>query len=236
MEASDHRYRAREALRGNWVTAVLVCLVAGILTGSSFSSDININFEGGQPIQITLPEQYEEILVGVLGISLAFLTVVAVVISVVGLILGGVIEIGKARYHLNLIDGAAARFDDLFTAFPQFLSALVMNLVRQVLITLGMLLLVIPGVMLVFSYAAAPYIMAQDPQCEGLEALRRSRELMKGNRMELFLLDLSFIGWDLLSLLTLGIGSLFLNPYKEAARASFFRHIGLGYQGDSVEF
>ena len=236
MEASDHRYRAREALRGNWVTAVLVCLVAGILTGSSFSSDININFEGGQPIQITLPEQYEEILVGVLGISLAFLTVVAVVISVVGLILGGVIEIGKARYHLNLIDGAAARFDDLFSAFPQFLSALVMNLVRGLLITLGMLLLVIPGVMLTFSYAAAPYIMAQDPECEGLEALRRSRELMKGNRMELFLLDLSFIGWDLLSLLTLGIGSLFLNPYKEAARASFFRHIGLGYQGDSVEF
>ena len=236
MEASDHRYRAREALRGNWVTAVLVCLVAGILTGSSFSSDININFEGGQPIQITLPEQYEEILVGVLGISLAFLTVVAVVISVVGLILGGVIEIGKARYHLNLIDGAAARFDDLFSAFPQFLSALVMNLVRGLLITLGMLLLVIPGVMLTFSYAAAPYIMAQDPECEGLEALRRSRELMKGNRMELFLLDLSFIGWDLLSLFTLGIGSLFLNPYKEAARASFFRHIGLGYQGSSVEF
>jgi uncharacterized membrane protein len=236
MEASDHRYRAREALRGNWVTAVLVCLVAGILSGSSFSSDININFEGGQPIQITLPEQYEEILVGVLGISLAFLTVIAVVISVVGLILGGVMEIGKARYHLNLIDGAAARFEDLFSAFPQFLSALVMRLVRQVLITLGMLLLVIPGVMLTFSYAAAPYIMAQDPECEGLEALRRSRELMKGNRMELFFLDLSFIGWDILSLLTLGIGSLFLNPYKEAARASFFRHIGLGYQGDSVEF
>lgn len=236
MESSDHRYKAREALRGNWVTAVLVCLVAGILSGSSFSSDININFEGGQPIQITLPEQYEEILVGVLGISLAFLTVVAVVISVVGLILGGVIEIGKARYHLNLIDGAAARFDDLFSAFPQFLAALVMNLVRQVLVSLGMLLLVIPGVMLTFSYAAAPYIMAQDPECEGLEALRRSRELMKGNRMDLFLLDLSFIGWDLLSLLTLGIGSLFLNPYKQAARASFFRHIGLGYQGDSVEF
>ena len=54
--------------------------------------------------------------------------------------------------------------------------------------------------------------------------------------MDLFLLDLSFIGWDLLSLLTLGIGSLFLNPYKEAARASFFRNIGLGHQGDSVEF
>ena len=94
----------------------------------------------------------------------------------------------------------------------------------------------IPGVMLVFSYAAAPYIMAQDPQCEGLEALRRSRELMKGNRMDLFLLDLSFIGWDILSLFTLGIGSLFLNPYKEAARASFFRNISLGIQGDSVEF
>lgn len=236
MEASDHRYRAREALRGNWVTAVLVCLVAGILTGSSFSSDININFEGGQPIQITLPEQYEEILVGVLGISLAFLTVVAVVISVVGLILGGVIELGKVRYHLNLIDGVAARFEDLFSAFPRFAAALVMNLVRTLLITLSTLLLVIPGVILTFSYAAAPYIMAEDPECSGTEALRRSRELMKGNKVDLCWLELSFIGWDILALFTLGIGNLFLNPYKEAAKASFFRHIGLGYQGDSVEF
>ena len=229
MESSDHRYKAREALRGNWVTAVLVCLVAGILSGTSFDVDINFDLSGGQPIQVTLPPEY-------LGTALPILTILAAVAVVAGLILGGVMEIGKARYHLNLIDGAAARFDDLFTAFPQFLSALVMNLVRQVLVALGTLLLVIPGVMLVFSYAAAPYIMAQDPECEGLEALRRSRELMKGNRMDLFLLDLSFIGWDLLSLLTLGIGSLFLNPYKEAARASFFRNIGLGHQGDSVEF
>ena len=236
MEASAHRYRAREALRGNWVTAVLVCLVAGILSGTSFDVDINFDLTGGQPIQVTLPPEYQQLLGGILGAALPILTILAAVAVVAGLILGGVMEIGKARYHLNLIDGAAARFEDLFSAFPQFLSALVMRLVRGLLITLGMLLLVIPGVMLVFSYAAAPYIMAQDPECEGLEALRRSRELMKGNRMELFLLDLSFIGWDLLSLFTLGIGSLFLNPYKEAARASFFRHIGLGCQSDSVEF
>ena len=236
MEASDHRYRAREALRGNWVTAVLVCLVAGILSGTSFDVDINFDLSGGQPIQVTLPPEYQQLLGGILGAALPILTILAAVAVVVSLILGGVIELGKVRYHLNLIDGAAARFEDLFSAFPRFAAALVMNLVRTLLITLGTLLLVIPGVILTFSYAAAPYIMAEDPECSGTEALRRSRELMKGNKVDLCWLELSFIGWDILALFTLGIGNLFLNPYKEAAKASFFRHIGLGYQGNSVEF
>ena len=235
MEASDHRYRAREALRGNWVTAVLVCLVAGIVSGTGFDVDINFDLSGGQPIQVTLPPDYQELLGGILGVALPVLTTLAVAAVVAGLILGGVMEVGKALYHLNLIDGAAARFEDLFSAFPRFLESMVMNLVRGVLVSLGALL-VIPGIRLHYGYAMAPYIMAQDPQCSGLEALRRSRELMKGNKLELFWLQTTFIGWMILVTLTLGVGNLFLNPYMEAAKASFFRNISLGHQGNPVEF
>lgn len=235
MEASAHRSRAREALRGNWVTAVLVCLVASLITGAGITPEININFEGGDPIQVTLPQQYQEFLQNVLGISLAVIMILAMVMAVVGLILGGVMELGKARYHMNLIDGAAARFEDLFCGFPQFLQALVMTLVRDLLIVLGSLLIV-PGIILSFSYAMAPYILAEDPGCSGTDALRYSRRLMKGHKLDLAMLELSFIGWIILSLFTLGIGGLFLEPYMEAAKASFYRDICQPSQTCSVEF
>ena len=236
MEASAHRYRAREALRGNWVIAVLVCLVAGILSGGGTGADIEFKFEGGNPIQVSLPEQYQEVFHEILGISLSLLMVVSLVMLVLGLMLGGVMEVGKARYHSNLIFGNEARFEDLFCAFPRFGSAMVMNLARTLLVALGSLV-VVPGILLHYGYAMAPYILARDPECEGLEALRRSRTMLKGHKMDLFLLEVSFIGWMLLATFALGIGHLFLTPYTEAARASFFADIEAQYRRTpTVEF
>lgn len=228
MEASAHRARARDALRGNWVNAVLVCLLAGIIAGAGTGADININFETSEIIQVTVPEQLERVLAA-LGIALPFILIISTVMLVVGLILGGVMELGKARYFLNLIDRRDAQVGDLFSGFPQFVQALVMNLLRELLIVAGMLLLIVPGLILTYSFALAPYILAEDPECTGWEALQRSRAMMRGHKLELFWLDLTFFGWLLLAALTLGIGSLFLNPYMEAAHASFFR--GLQEQG-----
>ncbi len=58
-----------------------------------------------------------------------------------------------------------------------------------------------------------------------MDALRASKELMDGHKLELFFLDLSFIGWNLLSAFTLGIASLFVNPYQAQARCSFYESI-----------
>lgn len=224
MEASAHRARAREALRGNWVTAVLVSLIAGIISGAGTSPSINFNFESDQPVQITVPEQMEQVL-AVLGIALPVILIISMVMLVVSLILGGVMDLGTARYNLNLIDRREAEFADLFSGFPQFAQALLMNVISGFLIFLGMLLFLVPGVILTYSFALAPYILSEDPNCTGWEALQRSRAMMKGHKLELFWLELTFIGWEILAAFTLGIGSLFLNPYKAAARASFFRDL-----------
>lgn len=228
MEASAHRARARDALRGNWVNAVLVCLLAGIIAGAELSPSININLESNEVFQITVPEQLERFLTA-LGIALPFILIFSTVMLVVGLILGGVMELGKARYFLNLIDRREGQVGDLFSGFPQFVQALVMNLLRDLMIVAGMLLLIVPGVILTYSFAMAPYILSEDPECSGWEALQRSRAMMRGHKGELFWLELTFFGWSLLAAFTFGIGSLFLNPYMEAAHASFFR--GLQEQG-----
>ena len=69
------------------------------------------------------------------------------------------------------------------------------------------------------------YILAENPDLSASEAIEQSKSMMAGNRWRLFCLHVSFIGWDILCSLTLGIGYLWLNPYKNAATAAFYREI-----------
>lgn len=90
---------------------------------------------------------------------------------------------------------------------------------------LWMLLLIIPGLIMSYAYALTPYILKDNPEIEPMEASARSREMMKGHKLELFLLHLSFIGWIVLSILTCGIGFLWLYPYIYTAQASFYENL-----------
>lgn len=228
MEASDFRADARAALSGNWLMAVLVCFVANLITGSGGS--VNVNSNSGQPVQIELPYEMDSFLQNVLGITAGVILAIAIVLMVVSIVLSGVINLGKARYFLNLIDRKEADFSDLFSCFSQFGRALSMELLTLLMVLGGTLLLVVPGIMLMYSYAMSHYILLEDPTLTGWEAMQRSRAMMKGHRFELFWLELTFLGWEILAAFTLGIGSLFLNPYKEAARASFYRSLQNTYR------
>ena len=235
MLASEHRARARTVLRGNWPTAVLVTLLANIISAAGGAPSIELKLQADDPIQVTVPEELSRFLLDVLGVALPIVLTVSMVLLAVQLIMGGVMELGRARYHLNLMDGAAAQAADLFTGFPKFLKALVMSLTRDILTLLGTLLLILPGVMLHYSFAMAPYILTEEADCTGWEALQQSRDLMRGHRFDLFCLELSFIGWKLLAAFTLGIGGLFLTPYIDSTRTSFYRELTGGRYG-TVEF
>ena len=69
------------------------------------------------------------------------------------------------------------------------------------------------------------YILAENPEMSASEAINLSKQMMDGNKWRLFCLRLSFIGWDILCGLTLGIGYLWLNPYKQTAEAVFYREV-----------
>ena len=84
---------------------------------------------------------------------------------------------------------------------------------------------IIPGIIAAYSYAMTGYILAEHPELTAGEAIDRSKQMMYGNRWRLFCLQFSFIGWDILSSLSLGIGTLWLRPYKQAATAAFYRDI-----------
>ncbi len=235
MRAYDHRARARAALRGNWPTAALVSFLAAVLTAAGGGPSIEFKLENNQPVQVTVPEEPSRFLLDVLGMALPMVLMFSMLLLVVRLVMGGVVQMGVARYHLNLLDGAAAQVTDLFTGFPRFLQAMVMSLARDLLTFLGLCLFIVPGVLLYYGFALAPYILTEEPDCTGWEALQRSYALMRGHRLELFWLELTFLGWSILAAFTFGIGNLFLNPYKECARASFCRDLTT-FRRPTVEF
>ena len=99
-----------------------------------------------------------------------------------------------------------------------------------ILIMLWSLLLLIPGIIKAFSYAMTPFIVEENPELTATEAIHRSRMMMRGHKFDLFWLMLSFIGWGILNIFTLGIGSLWLIPYMETSVAAFYVEVKNDYE------
>ena len=106
----------------------------------------------------------------------------------------------------------------------------------EVLAAYGVVLLLwIPVAVKIYSYRLVPYLLADDPALSGREAIDRSRALMDGNKAHALLLDVSFVGWMLLSILTLGILFVFhVGPYIQCANAEFFRALVPPRPGSAV--
>ena len=145
--------------------------------------------------------------------------------AVVYFVLGSIISVGYARFNLDLVDRRDPSFETLFGYFSYWKTTAIARLLQSVYILLWSLLLVISGVIATYSYAMTEFILAEQPELTASEAIAQSKEMMSGNRWRLFCLHISFIGWDILSSLTLGIGYLWLRPYKHAAEAAFYREI-----------
>ena len=96
---------------------------------------------------------------------------------------------------------------------------------RTLFVFLWSLLLIIPGIIMAYAYSMAVFVSNDNPELSAMDAIKKSRELMNGHKWDLFVLDLSFIGWILLACLTAGIGFIFLQPYIDAAHAEFYREI-----------
>lgn len=98
-------------------------------------------------------------------------------------------------------------------------------LLKAIYVYLWALLLFVPGVIKSYSYAMTEFLMRDNPELSGNAAIERSMQMMSGNKLRLFLLDLSFIGWMILSLLTCGLGFILLIPYMNTAHAKFYEEL-----------
>lgn len=214
MDDRNFRAKAREVLQGHWGISVgaaaLAYLLGGLLTGSSFLPD------------------FESDLAQVLGLSFEtpYLSIkITSLLGLVGFIIGGTVQLGYAKFLLSQHDGQPYEVKDLFSQFHRFSQGFMQWFLRFLYTTLWMLLFIIPGIMASYSYAMTPFLMAEDPTLSPSDAIRLSKDMMNGHKGDLFALDLSFIGWAILCILTLNIGRLWLNPYQNAAYAAFYREL-----------
>ena len=114
-------------------------------------------------------------------------------------------------------------FKDAFSGFKvQYGRNIVTLLLVGIKTVLWTLLFIIPGIIKSYEYAIIPYILADDPEISSKDAFKKAKQMMNGNKWRLFKLEFSFIGWTLLCVLTLGIGTFFLIPYVNAATAEFY--------------
>ena len=202
---SELRAQARERLEGQWGTFVLMTFLMLVI-----QTILQIPGYIGSLLEVLSPEN-------VLA-SLSFSNI-SNILSLLALPLSWGLTVSLLRNHReesvdleNLFDGfRGGRYTRVFCAL------FLVNLFTF----LWALLLIIPGIMKAFSYALTPYILLDEPELTARQAITRSCEIMQGRRWKLFCLYLSFIGWGILSLLTFGIGFLWLAPYMNASIDAF---------------
>ena len=134
---------------------------------------------------------------------------------------------GYQTLFLGAVRGGEATAKDMFEGYNKelFSRVLTTTLLYYVYVFLWSLLLLIPGCIKSYSYAMTPYILKDNPEMKNNAAIEESMHMMNGHKLELFILDLSFIGWAILSLLTCGIGFLWLAPYMSMAHVNFYEDL-----------
>jgi len=145
---------------------------------------------------------------------------------IISLLITGPLSLGLAIFFMNLTRCGTADVGVLFTGFKNFGNALGVHFFTFLFTLLWALLLIIPGIIASISYSMSYFILADNPNLPCLEAIRQSKEMMRGYKWQYFCLGFRFLGWVLLAVFfTLGIGLLWVFPYMQASYVQFYERI-----------
>lgn len=145
--------------------------------------------------------------------------------DLISLIIAGPLALGYAMFIITLSKRDNPQIEQLFKGFNDFIRSLATYFLMVIFILLWSLLLIVPGIMKAYSYTMTFYILAEDSEIQTMDALKKSEEMMYGNRMRLFGLQLKFLGWAILALFTLGIGYFWLAPFASTAQYRFYQDL-----------
>ena len=162
------------------------------------------------------------------GIAAIFLVVLLLLLllgSAARIFVFGPLEVGCQGFFARNTE-APAQLDALGSGFHPYWRTVGAMFLRDLFLILWSLLLIVPGIVKAYSYRMTPYILAEYPEMRGREAITLSRQMMAGQKWRAFVLDLSFIGWGLLSALTLGLlGLFYVHPYRYCTNAELYREL-----------
>ena len=140
----------------------------------------------------------------------------------------GPLTAGYFLYMASLLYQKQSDLNKLFAGFHNFVNTMVAGLLQSLLVAIGCILLIVPGIILYCGLSMTYLILIDRPELSGIDALQESWRMMNGHKMEFFCLNCRFIGWSLLCCLTFGIGFLWLSPYMYGAYCNFYRNLRYG--------
>lgn len=154
--------------------------------------------------------------------------------SLLNLFVGSFVGMGCYFLFWDVLRGAPVEMKTLGEPFNDYGRYLIGIVLKSVYTVLWTLLLIVPGIVKSISYSMTYYIMRDNPGMNGEEAIRRSMEMMRGHKMQYFLLELSFIGWIILASIPMGLGLIWLIPYISTACAAFYEELKKDYEARVV--
>ncbi len=175
-----------------------------------------------------LKNRAKQSLTGNWGAAILGLIIYGAIVSListtgVGSFVTGLISLGYISLYVSLLRGTKPTFEGCISAITENIGTKFVSTLLVMLYTfLWSLLFIIPGIVKSYSYAMTSYILLDRPELSATDAIKESEKMMNGHKMDLFILDLSFIGWILLSCLTCGILVLYVEPYMMATRSAFY--------------
>jgi len=170
---------------------------------------------------------YAVLLVLIILAASGIVNVIPGVGSIVALVITGPLTYAVSYMFLKQArDNQQINFEDLARGFKDdFAGTFLIYLMTTIFTALWSLLFVIPGIIKAYSYSMAYYLKADHPEYTWKQCISESQRIMNGHKMELFIQDLSFIGWIIVGSLCLGIGTLWVDAYMNAARAQFYKNV-----------
>jgi uncharacterized membrane protein len=145
-------------------------------------------------------------------------------VNIIETILLTPLSIGVVVYILNIIRNQEHQVNDIFKQYKNVIVIILVNLISSFLIIVGFAFLVIPGIIISLILAMTSFVLADGSQ-NIMETLRKSKELMNGYKWNYFLFNLSFIGWFLLGIFTLGLIYIYAFPYMSVANALYYEEL-----------
>lgn len=153
---------------------------------------------------------------------------------VVAIFISPSLTLSHTKVYLGVVQNRQLRAGDAFEGFYDFWTAFKVNFFQALFTILWSLLFVVPGIIKYFSYSMAMYIAAENPGMSALEAVNKSKEMMNGKKMDMFVLTISFLGWYLIGSITFGIAYIWILPYVNTTFANFYNSIKNEYTFNSA--
>lgn len=209
----EYKEEAKSLMVGKYGPIILTLLIVGFIQGipnqlsDQYGGSYDYDFNTGRWVVQEATNQ---------GLASLF--------SLIASILVALFAYGLAKMFIEIANGGTYSIEAFlkrsFTDQP--IRSVLYAFISNVFVILWSLLLIIPGIMAAYKYAMGPFLLNSDPQLSAFDAIGKSKEHMMGYRGQLFLLDLSYLGWYFLGLFTIGILWLWIIPKHQTARTLFF--------------